>query len=45
MHVQVRYPLRDRGVVLVMGRNEDEACADSNGAGKNHRGLVNSIEV
>jgi hypothetical protein len=31
---KVRYPLADRGVVLVMGRNEDEASADSNGSGK-----------
>lgn len=30
----VRYPLHGRGVVLVMGKNEDDACADSNGAGK-----------
>ena len=31
---KVRYPLHERGVVLVMGRNEDDAGADSNGAGK-----------
>jgi hypothetical protein len=33
-HRAVRYPLHGRGVVLVMGKNEDDACADSNGAGK-----------
>ena len=30
----IRYPLHSRGVVLVMGRNEDESSADSNGSGK-----------
>lgn len=30
----VSYPLADRGVVAVTGRNEDDAAAVSNGAGK-----------
>ena len=30
----VRYPLAARGVRVVCGRNEDDAGADSNGAGK-----------
>ena len=30
----VRYPLRDRGLVMVLGRNEDPGAADSNGSGK-----------
>lgn len=31
---RVRYPLGGRGVRVVSGRNEDDAGADSNGAGK-----------
>jgi len=31
---KIVYPLEDRGVVLVMGRNQDETSCDSNGSGK-----------